>query len=100
MTKYIFKSTGQYLGFISNNYIFSRDGVYLGWVDDKLVWGKDGQFKGVVFELNDYTYVVRNKFTVSPIPKSPRAIPSTPSAPQPAANVAPISLPLGYEDAF
>lgn len=102
MTTYIFKSTGQYLGFIINNHLFSRDGAYLGWIDNGLAWGADGQFRGVLLPItsSDRAYILRNKFTVSPLPKTARSAPATPAIPAPVANIAPIPLPLGYEDAF
>lgn len=100
MIKYIFRSTGQYLGFIMNNYLFTRDGAYLGWIDNRLAWGADGQYRGAILEVENRAYVVRNKFTASPLPKSPRAAPATPAIPAPVANTTPIVLPLGYEDAF
>jgi hypothetical protein len=35
---YIYKSNGNYFGFIRNGYLYSRDGVCLAWVEDDYVW--------------------------------------------------------------
>lgn len=95
---FIFRSTGQYLGFIVNGYLFSRDGEYLGWVEGNFVWDKSGQYRGSF--TNDGKYIVRNIYTVLPVPRAPRPYPITPSLPAPQANIAPIVLPIGLVDAF
>lgn len=94
----IFKSNGQYLGFISNGYFFSRDGAYLGWIEGKFVWDKDGKFRGVLTE--DGRYILKNIYTVSPVPRVPRPMPATPPLPPPPPNIGPIVLHIGYVDAF
>ena len=96
--QFIFRSNGQYLGFVDNGYLFSRDGVYLGWVEERFVWGTNGQFKG--FIPDDGKYILRNIYTVPPVPKPARPIPSVPALPTPQANIAPIVLQVGFVDAF
>lgn len=100
MATYIFKSNGNYIGFISSNNIFSRDGVYLGWVENELVWDFRGNFKGQVFNFNNNSYILKNSFSISPIPRIPRVTPVSPPPPTPPANILPISIPIGYEDSF
>lgn len=95
--KFIFKSTGQYLGFIQNDYLFSRDGEYFGWVEGNFVWDKNGQYRGSI--MND-RYIVKNLYAVPPVPRVPRPYPATPAMPSPQANIASILLPVGYTDAF
>lgn len=95
--KFIFKSTGQYLGFTQNDYLFSRDGEYLGWVEGNFVWDKNGQFRGVI--MND-KYIVKNLYAVTPVPRAPRPYPPTPPLPAPQANIAPILLSVGLADSF
>ena len=95
---FIFKSTGQYFGFIVDDYLFSRDGEYLGWIEGKYAWDKSGLFRGIV--TDDKRYIVRNIYTILPVPRAPRPHPSTPSLPTPQANIASIVLPVGYIDAF
>lgn len=97
---FIFKSSGQYLGFISNNNLFSRDGLYLGWVENNNVWGSDGQYRGQLVTINGKTYILKNIYIIPPIPKPPRAIPSIPTLPPPQANISPIILDIGLKDAF
>ncbi|HET8669497.1 MAG TPA: hypothetical protein VFM05_02390 [Candidatus Saccharimonadales bacterium] len=99
--QYIHLANGNYLGFIHNSNLFSRDGIYLGWVDhDGTVWDKNGHYRGKVTELNGGHYIFRHRFAVAPIPRVPKVRPATPAVPAPAANKAPIIIPLPYEDAF
>lgn len=95
--RYIFKSNGNYFGFIVNGNLFSRDGDYLGWVEGNTLWGKSGDYRGEIFQ--DY-YIIRNTFKVAPVPRAPKANPATPAIPAPPANRPPITLPVGSEDAF
>lgn len=98
--KYIFRSNGNYVGFISGDSLFSRDGVYLGWVDGNVVWGKDGQFRGSLTERGGNYYVLKHLYSMPPIPRVPRAVPVQPALPNPPANISPIILPIGFNDAF
>ena len=101
MDKYIFKSSGNYLGFITNNFIFSRDGVYLGWVDEnKYVWDTSGRYKGGLSTIGEYEYIVRHQYTMSPVPRAPKITPPTPAIPPPVPNIPPINLQIGFEDGF
>lgn len=101
MEKYIFKSSGFYLGFISNSFIFSQNGVYLGWIDEnKYVWDKDGKYRGSLSVIESHQYVLRYQYTIPPIPRAPKAPSPTPTIPPPMSNIAPVVLPIGFEDAF
>lgn len=100
MAEYIFRSNGNYLGFISNGYVFSRDGEYLGWVEGRFVWDSNGQFRGEITEINNKKYILRNIFLIPPIPKVPRVQPVSPIPPVPPVNTIPINLPIGFKDAF
>jgi hypothetical protein len=97
---YIFKSSGIYLGFVSNGFIFSRDGLYLGWLEGEFAWDASGNFRGILFERNEHKYIVTNRFSVPPVPRSPKSEPQTPVLPAPPINIVPISLPVGFVDAF
>lgn len=98
MMNYIFKSNGQYVGFINNGYLFSRDGIYLGWVEGRFVWDSTGQFRGILTE--DNKYILKNLYTISPVSRVPRPLPPIPPLPVPQANIAPILLSIGVVDAF
>lgn len=100
MTEYIFRSNGNYLGFINNGSLFSRDGEYLGWVEGKFVWGSTGQFCGEVTEINNKKYIIKNMFLIPPIPKIPRIPPIPSIPPTPPINAMPIILNMGFKDAF
>lgn len=105
MNKFIFKSSGHYLGFINDNgNIFSRDGVYLGWIEDEektYVWDREGQFRGTTKEINaNSCYILRNVYSIPPVSKPPKPTPSTPPIPSPPPNIAPINLSIGFKDAF
>jgi|TARA_Y100000310_G_scaffold30045_1_gene28577 hypothetical protein len=100
MTDYIFRSNGNYLGFISNGNLFSRDGEYLGWIENDIVWDSRGNFRGKVTEINNKKYILRNTFVIPPIPKAPKAPPVPPVPPVPPANLTPINPPIGSKDSF
>ncbi len=100
MNKKIFKSNGNYLGFISNDYIFSRDGVYLGWLEGNLFWHSNGNFGGSLTEINGSLYLIINRLQIPPIPRIPKLPPLPPLPPVPPINIMPIQLPIGYVDAF
>ncbi len=100
MPIYIFKSNGNYIGFVSDNNIFSRDGVYLGWIENKLVWDAKGNFRGQLFNINNHNYILKSSFSIPPIPRIPKISPIPPVPPIPPINILPITLSIGYEDAF
>jgi len=97
---YIFKSSGQYLGFTSNDNIFSRDGVYLGWLEGENVWDSNGTFRGKLTKVGTNYYILKNEFIITPIPRIPKISPISPVSPIPQANILPIILPIGYQDGF
>ena len=99
--KFIYKSTGQYLGFVQNNSLYSRDGFYLGWVEGNFVWDVDGKFRGVIRDANNQHYILLNRFALSPVQRPPRPqLPSVVPLIPPNAFVTPITLPVGYIDGF
>lgn len=95
--QYVFRSTGTYLGFISNGFLFSRDGEYLGWIDGPFAWDAAGKFRGQIWNNK---YILTNRFRVQPIPRPPRSAPVTPALPDPPANITPIVPPTGWVDSF
>ena len=99
-TKTIFKSNGIPLGFISNGFLFSRDGLYLGWLEGSHAWDASGQYRGQLMEQSGHSYILRNKYKISPVPKIPRTQPTAPAIPVSHIPIAPIALPIGWEDAF
>lgn len=99
--QYIFRSTGQYLGFILNNSLFDRDSVYLGWIENKRnVWDKNGAYRGMLNDISGRTYVLKNQFMINPIPRIPKIPPIPPIPPIPQQNIMPIILPIGVQDGF
>lgn len=96
----IFKTNGNYLGFVNNDFLFSRDGVYLGWLEGNFVWDKSGNFRGSLMDLSAHHYILSNKFAVPPIPKTPIIAPITPPLPPPPSNIAAAPAPFGLLDAF
>lgn len=96
---FVFKSNGNYLGFIRNNFLFSRDGNYLGWLDNNFIWDSHGRFRGMLTNIQGNYYIVSNRFTLKPAPHTPRTSISQSAAPN-KNNITPISLPLNLEDAF
>lgn len=100
MYTYIFKTNGNYLGFIYNNNIFSRDSVYLGWIENNLVWDTQGNFRGQVSKIANNHYILKNSFSINPIPRIPRIQPIPPVPPVPPINIMPIILPIGFVDSF
>jgi len=100
MDIYIYKSNGTYLGFTQDDSIYSRDGIYLGWVENNYVWDNNGQFRGQILEMNKNKYIARNIYTISPIPKIPKAPSGLSSIPTPPSNIEPVNLPIGFQDGF
>ena len=94
---FIYKTTGIYLGFISNGSIFSRDGEYLGWLEGIYAWDKDGRFRGQLWKER---YIVLNRFVVPPVPKAPRVSIKPTALPDPPPNLSPIAVPTGWVDSF
>lgn len=97
---FIYKTAGQYLGFMRSGYVYSRDGEYLGWLEGVHVWDSQGNYRGQVLEVGGNTYILRYQFSVPALPKIPKITPLTPSIPAPPPNVAAIVPPLGHRDAF
>lgn len=93
----IYRTTGTYLGFISNGSLFSRDGEYLGWIEGKYAWDSAGRFRGQIWQDK---YIILNRFGVQPLPKQPRAIPKPPALPNPPPNIPPVPVPTGWVDGF
>ena len=100
MPEYVFRSNGNYLGFISNGNLFSRDGEYLGWTEGDLVWDSNGHFRGKITIISSRNYILKNAYLIPPIPKVPRVPPSFQVPPAPPLNAAPIILPIGLKDSF
>ena len=99
-TTFIFKTDGNYLGFIQSGFVFSRDGVYLGWVESKTVWDAEGNFRGAISEINSNKYILRDRFALPPVSRTPKTAPENPIIPDPPRNVAPISSGVSLVDAF
>lgn len=93
----IYKTSGSYLGFISNGSIFSRDGEYLGWIEGKFAWDREGKFRGQLWQDR---YIIVNRFAVQPLPKVPRVPPLRPILPNPPPNIVPVTVPTGWSDGF
>lgn len=98
--KQIFKLNGQYLGYISKENIFSRDNIYLGWLEGQNVWDTGGAYRGRLLEIAGHNYILKNRFEINPLPRPPRVVPTSPSAPAPLSTIAPILAPLGFQDGF
>jgi hypothetical protein len=98
MARFIFKTPGTYLGFITqDNHLFSRDGDYLAWLEGNHVWDKSGRFRGQIWKEK---YIISNRFAVAPVPRPPKNPPPRPALPDPPANLDPVVLPTGWIDAF
>jgi hypothetical protein len=95
--QFIYKSNGNYLGFIRDGLIFSRDGIYLGWIEAPYVWDASGRFRGILFENK---YILNNKLTIPAISRPAKIVPNAATIPNSPPNVNPIQLPIGVEDSF
>jgi hypothetical protein len=101
MITYIFKSSGQYSGFIDNGNIFSWNGQYLGWIESGYVWDVSGQFRGEAKEVSGHFYIFKNIYALPPLPKMPKLNPlPVISIPAPQSNIPPITLEIGWVDGF
>jgi len=92
---------GQYIGFIHRQNIFSWNGNYLGSIDNQdYVWDRTGGYAGKLLTVQGSNYILRNTLLIMPVSKSPKTPPLPPSLPSPQAQVAPIQMPIGWEDVF
>lgn len=98
----IYKSNGQYIGFIEGNNIFLWNGEYVGWVDSqRFAWSRTGGFLGQIMEKMNNNYIIRNIYTIPPISRNPVINYPTPkNIPVPSPNIPSISLEIGQQDAF
>jgi hypothetical protein len=92
--KFVFKSTGQYIGFVYNNNLFTRDGIFSGWIDmnTSVVWNQFGHYKGKMTKIGDAFYILKNLFEIPPIPQSPKPPLTPPPLPLQQENIFPIEL--------
>lgn len=99
---FLFKSSGQYIGFLYNDFIYTRDGNFLGWLDSdiKVVWGKSGSYKGKLVNIDGHYYILRNLLEMPPIPQTPKRTPVPPPLPFQQENIPPITLPPFFIDGF
>src|SRR5713226_8588006 len=99
MQDHIYRSSGQYLGFMDSGKIFSWDGKFLGWVEGAYVWDVSGQFKGEIKKINGHYYILKNMYALPPLPKVPKLNPlPVSSIPAPQSTIAPITLDIGWID--
>lgn len=102
MDTFIYKSTGEPLGFIRENNLYDIHGKYLGWREGDFIWNSQGQFSGRMYVLNGFNYIIKFLLDLSPLPQPPKlgnniAVSDIPSI---NAAITPISLPPAYNDGF
>ena len=95
--EFIYRWTGEYFGFISEDNLFDANSNWIGWIKDKKVWQADGNFLGEIYENN---YILRRKTEVFPVPMEPHSPPVPPVAPDPPVNRAARVRLAGWEDAL
>jgi hypothetical protein len=94
----IYRWSGQYFGFISNDRLFDASSHYLGWItEDGRVWRANGSFLG---EIEDENYILRRTSMSTPSNRSARSRPSTPSVPSTKSNRSGRSARSGRVDAL
>ncbi|OGI85845.1 hypothetical protein A3A05_02065 [Candidatus Nomurabacteria bacterium RIFCSPLOWO2_01_FULL_41_12] len=96
---YIFRLSGEYIGFIKNNVFYSTNGSYLGWVEDGHVWDKNGQYRGKLTILKGNNYITKDSFLVDPSPRPSRAGESIEQE-QPQLNIDPADSEFNFKDGF
>ena len=103
---FIYRSNGQYLGFIRNTNLYSRDGIYLGYLTDNYAWDTLGQYRGALKSLstpsgNKY-FIIRNMYGIPPYPQVARSSEnlSINELPSQLSPINPILRPVGYMDGF
>lgn len=95
---YLFRWTGEYVGFLQDGWMFDRNGRYLGWRDaDGQVWLADGNYLG---QLVEGCHVLRNNRRSAPVRKTPRVPPVPAPAPTPPTPRAPRIPRPGWSDAL
>jgi hypothetical protein len=94
----IFRWSGPYVGFLTEQFFFDAAGRYLGWYEcDLRVWRSDGVPLGTVVDRH---YIMRDRRATPPLRRTPRVPPVPPMLPRPPANrVARVPMP-GWVDAL
>jgi hypothetical protein len=74
----VYRWSGEYFGFISNERLFDKHCKYLGWVDENEVWRSNGTFLG---EIIDEHYILRRVNMTPRTARTARTTPITPAKP-------------------
>ena len=95
--QFIFKSSGECFGFITNGFLFSLGGEVLGWMENEFIWDAEGGFRGQIWKDR---YIISDRSRTLQIPMPPRPAPKTPSLPNPPASIPSSTLPPRWADSF
>lgn len=97
--RYLYNTSGKYIGFLSGNYLFDPTGEWIGFLSQgNLVFQPSGEYLG---SLLDDDRVVRDVTTNDQLPSTPPAIPATPILPaQPMQRLRMSALPHPLQDVF
>ena len=93
----IFRWSGKYFGFISNNYFFDSSGNCLGWLDKDRVWCSDGKFFGEIVKSN---YILKRTAIAEPAPRAPVTPPAPVVPPVDLMDRVGLVEMVGWEDAL
>jgi hypothetical protein len=94
----VFRSNGNYFGFISNENLFNANGKYLGWVENNgQIRGVDGSFMGEIFNDN---YIFKRQNMIEPIRQVSKVRPISPVPPVSSINRIGLIMPIGWKDAL
>jgi hypothetical protein len=97
---HIYLLNGFYFGFVTNGYLYSRDGKCLGWLESNFVWDLEGKFRGALFEQGGHHYIIRKRFGLPPISRTPKSPISSAVPPRPPENLKAVDLGMEIIDAF
>ena len=96
---YIFRLSGEYIGFMKDAKFYSTNGEYCGWLEGEHVWDKEGFYRGKMVTLNDHTYILKDTLLVDP-PQRPLKNESPTEQLQPQLNIDPLTQPFNIKDSF
>jgi hypothetical protein len=77
--QYIFRLSGEPLGFIHANALYDFDDRFMAWIDrDGTVWSFEGRYLG---DLVENAYILRNTTRLPPLDRPARVLPLLPPPP-------------------
>lgn len=94
---FVYRLSGEYVGFFVADRFFDFNGQYLGWIDkEKRVWSREGHFIGE----RKPPYILKNCRQCDPVRQTPPVPPIFPTVPSAPGSLLPKPPSPGWKDAL